>query len=311
VGTVDAVVRVPTPEGWPNTLFGAPPPELIFGRIRVERVLKGDPSLEVVWHEAWRTWACDTTRALEGRRALYLLGSSATDHQSDSARAAVARHLGPELVLRNLGSGDGLLPITVVDEGIECVYYGNVPADLDLRRPGPFQKRPHAGRLGTQSLETISAWIAELARFPDASCVIRMQSAGLSEPVGEAFDARFLADGSYRVSIADGRQQRVRSGRIEAAAWEALLAAVERASAIAAPLAHPSAAQGRRNLTVRLGGADRRWSYAASAQPSSGLPPDSRAQRNALLTAWALVRGAIDCSECADHRAVDERAVAR
>jgi hypothetical protein len=291
--------------------LGVPPPELTFGRIRIERVLKGDPSAEFVWHEAWRTWACDTTGALEGRRALFLLGDGVTGRQADAARAVIADHLGPGRILRNLGHGDGLLRITLAEEGIECVHYRNVPAELDLRRPGPFQHRPNAGRPGTQSLESISTWIAELARFTDAACVIRMQSPELADPVGQAFDARFLADGSYRLSIDEGRHQRVRSGRVEAAVWDELCASLERASAIAAPLADPYPSPGHRNLTVRLGGAQRRWWLPPTVPDSSSLPPETRAPRDALVGAWALVRSAIDCSECADHRAADERALAR
>src|SRR6185295_12084196 len=44
-----------------------------FGRVRVERVLKGDPRTTVVFHEAWSTWTCDTTIAMHGKRALFFL----------------------------------------------------------------------------------------------------------------------------------------------------------------------------------------------------------------------------------------------
>lgn len=312
IGTVDRVERVPCPSEWALGPMGySPPRELPFARIRVERVLKGDSCTEFVWHETWTTWPCDTTQSLVGERALFLLGAAQTDRQSDAARAAVAQSLGPGLVVRNIGSGDGLEPIRLVDDGVECVHYGGAPYALDLPGPAAFPNRPNARRRGTQSLAAIAAWIEDLARFPRARCAIRMRSDALDEPRGQAFEVRFLADGSFRLAIGVDRYQVVRSGRIEAAVWEPLRAAIERASAEAAPLASASAALDRRDLTVRLDGADRRWSLPASVPDASTLPSDTRAAQNALLTTWELAHGALECLECADHGTADRRARAR
>lgn len=311
VGTVDQVVRVPLPDDWAGSRFQPPPRELVFGRIRVERVLSGDPNTEFAWHESWSTWACDTTSTMEGKRALFLLGAGEIARQTENARAAVTDQLGAELVLRNLGSGDGILPVTVVDEGVECVHYGGAPSALDLPLPGAFPSRPNARRAGTQALTTIANWIEELARFPERDCVIRMHSRGITDPRGETFDVRFLADGSYRLAINEGRHQTVRSGQIEASAWDDLRAALERASTAAAPLADASATYDQRNLTVRLGGSDRRWSLPANVPDSADFTPELRGARDALISAWTLVRSAIDCADCADHRAADARALTR
>src|SRR6188768_226223 len=77
IGTVDEVITVQSPEGVAGGAIIELPETLEFARIRVERVIKGDPATKVLFHEAWSTWTCDTTGAHTGERSLFLLSAGA------------------------------------------------------------------------------------------------------------------------------------------------------------------------------------------------------------------------------------------
>jgi hypothetical protein len=127
IGTVERVDTVVPPEGWRGQADGwsmrQAPAELTLGRVLVERVLKGDPATKVAYHEAWRSWTCDTTSAHAGERCLFFLGPGAVSDAAPLARESLAARVGGAPILCNLGSGDGIVPITVPESGEPFVRF--------------------------------------------------------------------------------------------------------------------------------------------------------------------------------------------
>jgi hypothetical protein len=291
IGTVEDIVLVLDPETGERRLPVA--------RVAVERVLKGAADTRTVHHEAWGTWACDTTGARIGQRALFLLGPhTQLSRFTEEERRAVHADLGTELVLRNVGSGDGIRTIDV-SRGEERVACRGAP---DVIAPPSEMQR----------LVDIARYVEELARFsPDAASAHARSGRASSrsrEPSG-SFDLRILPDGSARLARSLGRSERVVTWELEPAERERLarelgLATAGEVRAVGSAPGHDDA----RRLTVRSGAASLsfveprdRWS-----PPIAGTTEERFAAADALR-AWQTIRATIACDGCDDHSEKDRR----
>jgi hypothetical protein len=267
--------------------------------VAVERVLKGAADTRTVHHEAWGTWACDTTRARVGQRALFLLGTQTVISRfTEEERRAVHAELGTELVLRNLGSGDGIRTIDVASDE-ELVSALGAPEAVGAR----------AGHL--LRLADVVRYVEELARFsPDAASVHAHGGASSSSrgPSG-SFDLRILPDGSARLARSLGRAERVVTWELAPAERERLARELALATAgeVRAVGSTPGYGDARR-LTVRSGA-----SSLSFVEPRDGWSPpidgtiEERFAAADALRLWQTVRATIDCDGCDDHSEKDRR----
>ncbi len=262
---------------------------LPFARVAVERVLRGDARTSVVYHEAWGTWMCDTTQAEVGQRALFLLGPGSIARASEALRATVDDALGGVPVLRNVGSGDGILTITSTD-GVEYVRASGAPNTLlsaQLRSKCEFER--------------VLRYCEELLCFSLDSVSVHARSGGTWLAWEKSsFDLRILPDGRARLATQLGPDERVSEFRLDPHIWADLRRDLESATAgqvrsVSTPGLHASV----RRLALRFetGG-------LTLTEPAQGLPAGTEEDRFALqdaLRAWSRVRAIIDCPDCADH----------
>src|SRR5436190_3863972 len=142
IGTVDEVITVPSPEGAAGGGIFELPKSLEFARIRVERVIKGDPATKVLFHEAWPTWMCDTTSAHTGERSLFLLSAGAVSELKPAQRALVESTLAAKLILRNVYSGDGIMPILGRKDGEYVHCFASSPSMAHPDEPYTCRWKP-------------------------------------------------------------------------------------------------------------------------------------------------------------------------
>jgi hypothetical protein len=255
---------------------------LPFARVAVERVLRGDARTSVVYHEAWGTWMCDTTEAEVGQRALFVLEPGSIAGASEVLRATVHDALGGVPVLRNVGSGDGILTITSTD-GVEYVSAFGAPKAL------------WSAQLRKYEFERVLRYCEELLCFSLESVSVHALAWEKS-----SFDLRILPDGRARLATQLGPDERVSAFRLDPHIWTDLRRDLESATAgrmrsVGTPGLHASV----RRLALRFetGG-------LTLTEPAEGLRAGSQEDRLALqdaLRAWSRVRAVIDCPDCADH----------
>jgi len=245
---------------------------LPFARITVERMLKGDPELREVWHEAWGTWACDTTSARVGERGLFLLGDhGGVARTRPEVRARVLRRLGTERILRNVGSGDGLLEYD--------------PRGF-VRMTGDPPGLRVDGRVSPTALE---AYTRELLEFAPDRLALFARFGGPSVLPG-TFDLRVRADGEVRLAAPLGWKEEVRRFRLEPARLERVCEALQlHVRPEPLPLGRPEESRLRR-LVVRLpaGGLE----FHEAVRASGSWPPREPALRLAFEEAeraWRTV----------------------
>jgi hypothetical protein len=291
IGRVDDVIRVALPGiHWPSTRDDSLP----IARIVVERVLKGPQDLKLVYHSVWPTWACDTTRAEVGQRALFLLSPDA--HLGDApqqVRDAISLALGTDDVLRNVGSGDGILPIRVFN-GEELVHYFETPKALRMR---DYDSR----------LTDIVNYIEVLARFAPELVTVYARSESLGEDVDRSrwFDARILADGSCRLAVALGQQERVSMLQLDEAKWRALRSDLDVfVGAGDRLLGDPSYWSPERRLVVRTTEGTLRF-LEPRKDDRRELQGAERLTLQDALGAWTAIADMLACSDCYDHSDAD------
>jgi hypothetical protein len=291
IGRVEEIVPVTDPETGERRLPVA--------RVAVERVLKGAPDTRTVHHEAWSTWTCDTTGARIGQRALFLLGKhTEVSRFMEDERRTVHAELGTELLLRNVGSGDGIWTIDG-SSGEELVSDLGAAEAVGLREG-------HLLRLAD-----VVRYVEELARFSPETTWVHARSGSASwsrEPSG-SFDLRILPDGSARLARSLGRAERVVTWELGPVArkWLERELALSIAGEVRAVGEAPSHGDVRR-LTIRSG-----ESSLSFVEPSAGwCPPvdgtlEERFAAADALRAWQTILVSIDCDGCDDHSEKDRR----
>ncbi len=292
IGHVDEVIRIETPGiDWPTDGFDSALP---IARIVVERVLKGPQDLKVVYHEVWGTWTCDTTTADIGQRALFLLSP---DGKLGSAppevRDAVSLRFGTNSILRNVGSGDGIMPIRVV-EGEELVHCSGAP---EVLRVVGYDSR----------LVDVVNYIEVLARFAPELVSVHARSQSLRDNVGRRqwFDARILAEGSCRLAVALASHEEVRTLQLEEAGWRLLRSNLESCVGFNDRVIGDSAQwRPERKLVVRAAEGTLTLVEPREFNPLSLGDADWLTLRDALV-AWEAITQFLDCRDCYDHSGSD------
>lgn len=298
IGTVERVDTLVPPEGWQEPeasgfRFRQAPAELTLGRVLVERVLKGDPATKVAYHEVWRSWTCDTTSAHVGERCLFFLGPGAVSDATPIAREALAARVGGAPILCNVGSGDGIVPITVPESGAPFVRFHGAPEEYGVEG--------HEKRGGLVRLSKVLEHVEQLARFAPELVVVRATSRRADDRTG--FDYRILADGS--TCFATGSMSPLRTSKLSERDWSALKSALSIAIGPAPiELGEARSYNPYRSLHVALPGV--RLSFTDDDSVIvSGMEDAEFARYRATIDAWKLVHTAMDCADCVDHSARD------
>jgi len=286
-------------------LFATPAERLTFGRIRVERVLKGDPDVQTLFHETWRTWTCDTTFSHAGRRCLFLLGPGLVANMRDEIQAQIASTLGDGPVLRTLGSGDGAVEIrgTSSDEWVEFFGAPNFLRSREEVSSVPASLRPVRSPRAIP-LSAFLTYIEDLCRFDPSRLAIRAESFVAWQPNEQPFDLRILPEGSVRLSFGRGGAEIVRVFDLAPSAWDTLQSELGNLATAAGIESRELQPQPRRALSVHLGERSIQFVEALLRDPNS-IDPALREPARAGIRAWTLVCDAIPCPECADHRELD------
>jgi hypothetical protein len=281
IGRVEEIVVVPTPAtaepDFPNRRN-----ELPIARVAVERVLKGTPEVSVIHHEAWGTWACDTTGAEVGQRAIFLLAPLGQVAQaSEPVRASVHAAIGTDVLLRNVGSGDGILTIPDSTEGsVSCMY-----GPTALRSEEPY----------ASDFAKVVAYIEDLVRFrPEAVIVHQRRGTASYNAIAERFDFRLLSDGQARLATQPGSNELVENFVLRPQAVRALMQDLELdIGNEIRTFGNPTQRGFERKLIVRSGAGELTWAEQGEGFCSvPGTPEEERLLNDAQI-AWAIVSEAL------------------
>ena len=291
IGTVDAVRTIEIPPG----VTGGPSEPAVFGHVKVERVLKGPADLHEFWHEGWAAgFSEDMTVPGLNVRGLLLMGPPSMDRwASAELREHIRSELHTQLVLRNVGGGDGLIAIRNDGAG-EYVERYTLPRALRA----PQETYPK----GATRLSDALAYIETLVRFSGEALAVWAHSGAIGRD-GASFDLRVLRDGSYRLA-SHVEDETVVLGRWEESAW-AKLRAVETQLLAGGSVQLESDKPWMATRTLRIA-----LDKSQLVFSDAGLDPEhldaetARAYKTALLC-WAEIRAAITTPGLADHRARD------
>jgi hypothetical protein len=291
VGTVDAIQTVELPPAGSNPQ----PATAVFGHVKVERMLKGPADLREFWHEGWAAgFSEDMTVPGLNVRGLLLMGPPSMDHwASAELREHIRSELHTQLVLRNVGAGDGLIAIRNDGAG-EYVERYTLPRALRA----PQEAYPK----GATRLADALAYIETLARFSGEALAVWAHSDAIGRD-GASFDLRVLRDGSYRLA-SHVNDETVVLGRWEEPGW-AKLRAVETQLLAGSSVQLESTKPWMATRTLRIA-----LDKSQLVFSNAGLDPEhldaetARAYKTALLC-WAEIRAAITTPGLADHRARD------
>jgi hypothetical protein len=304
IGTVERVETTAVPHDWAETDSDLAPTQAPLGRIAIERVLKGDPSAKVAYHETWSSWVCGSTSAHAGERRVFFLHPGAVSRANSSVRDAATAALGTAPVLRIVGSGDGFALIQE-DKSGPFVSFGHVPDALLSVPTGGFRDSFERAQQSSHiPLGRFAAYVETRSRFDRANLAV---SARVTSPVQEGqlrFDLRILPNGDARLALGNRNESEVRTFSLPR--WDALRAELFLAGASEDASFSRGDRDGvqQRELVIRLDGHTLQFDdYGGlSAAP---VDPARRAAATHRLRAWSLLRGAIECPECVDHRSQD------
>lgn len=291
IGSVQDLVEVAAPPGeWRNSQ-GAQ--RLSFARVAVERVLKGPADTGVIHHEAWGTWPCDTTRAQLGERALLLLShNTQLARAPDSFRDEVMLALGADEVLRNVGSGDGILRIRE-EQGAVLVSSAGMPNSLRANRYDA-------------KLADVLHYVEQLVRFSPERVTVRA-ARGWSMPSSRpssTFDLRILDDGSCRFATSLRSSEEVRTFQLEAREWDLLRSALELPGMRGDQIVGDPKVWKTRQLVMRLSAGTLTFVESREWNPQALSDAERPLFRHAMRS-WAAILGAFDCPEDAGERERD------
>lgn len=294
IGTVDRVSTVAFPDGIrASDISSTPARDLPFGRISVERMLKGDPVTKIVYHEAWTTWACDATVAAQGERAFFFLGPGVISSANDSNRLIAEAGLGSAHIYRNVGSGDGIARIGMSDAG---PWIRGGPAPLSIRLSGGDDRL---------RLEAAADYVQTLVKFAPEACAVLAQQCGL----GQHYDLRVLADGSRRFAIRFLDFERVMLDATPAGAWAVLDGSLPWIVGDRDQTMGVGYKPWTRRLELRSGGNVLRF-FQNERQDPAELNKASKGAYVRALRGWGMMRDTLDCDLCGDERPGDADLIA-
>ena len=275
IGRVEEILVVESPEPVAGRT------QLPIARVAVERWIKGDAGTPFVHHEAWTTWACDSTGAEVGERALlFLCRNGVIGQSSASVQSAVQLHVGTDEIYRNWNSGSGILPI-LEEEGIE--YVGTTRGvDIGV----PLSDAWFLRKLSDQ-VEHIEG----LLRFPRGSVSVLAQRGWDTFPEGGTFDLRILENGEVRLATRLERGEEVRIFTLEPGVWQSLKRELEvlvgdepREAGL------PMERWLVRRLVLRVDGSTLTFGEPTGWSPRKRASPAERFALQDALRAWTLVR---------------------
>jgi hypothetical protein len=201
-------------------------------------------------------------------------------------------------VFKNVGSGDGIIPIhgSDADEQVCCM---GAPAALRV---------PDSEWMSRLSL--VVEYIETVARFDPARLAIRAQCRTTIQLEGDRwtqpFDLRVLPDGSRRLAVGPSTGEILTVDSVPTYEWERLQADLRRIVENE-EWKHPAADEDwlERKLCIRLDTGSLEFAETRDADRSS-FSADVRKIHVRGLRAWALVRGAMECPDCTDQRPQDQ-----
>lgn len=302
LGRVTEIVEVDI-EGSPPGFWPGSNARLPFARVEVERVLVGDPGIREVFHEAWASWTCDSTRATVGERALLVLGPPGIERASEEDQARVAAALGGVPVYRNIGSGDGILGVR--ERGGEAFVSSRC-----------FPRHVRSGESSYEiRLSAALAYVEECLRFAPAKLAVHVRGGILREgrrPDLGRVDVRILPDGEVRVAQVYLSEEVLRFSRLPDRGWRALRADLRSLVGSGERFAgeeRPSW-NGHRLVTLRsAGGTLTLRESLETVRPEPGTP-EAFATTDAL-NAFSRVLAALDLEPLPEHAARDRAWFAR
>lgn len=299
IGTVDRVDTVSLPVNWTGqdehssngTGYGdIAPTEVEFGRIVVERVLMGDPTTQVVYHEAWSSWMCDTTSAHEGQRCLFFLLPGEISRAVPSVGTFLNKRLGAGPILRSVGSGDGIVRILQTDSGVDFVRFDAAPDEYRLQDPADSNR----DRL---QLSKFVEHIETLAKFAPERIAVRATSR--QDGPRSGFDYRILADGSTCFAV--NARSPLRVSKLTEASWSTLQSSLVLAlGAERTEFGEENTYYPFRSLHIALPGTQLSFTDDDNVIVS-GMSDAEFARYRSTIEAWKLVRATMDCADCVDH----------
>jgi len=256
---------------------------------------------KVVFHEAWSTWTCDTTDAHVGERSLFFLGPGVIDRGPDvDAIEKAMSELGGTPILRNVGSGDGIVSITVPETGEPFVRFYGAPEDYRLLDPD-------GTRRGPWQLSKIVEHVETLAKFSPDRIVVRAGSRSAGERNG--FDFRVLPDGSMCFAVSARSPLTVST--LTGSEWNALRGSLTVAlGPERIEIGREETYNPYRNLRIAIPGAQLSFTDDDSVIVSGMTDPEFAHYRSAI-DAWKLVVAAMNCVDCVDHSASDAELLKR
>lgn len=304
IGRVERVVPIELPARLRPTsadLMGREPEPATLARIRVERVLKGDPETRIVFREVWSTGIFDQSTAVSGDRCVFLLVPGKLADATPAEMAAITKETGKELILRAIPGMDGILPIQGASdrEWVTCCT-----APREIQAPPAVPAKPFGECV--VPLPNFVDYVATLVRFDAQTVAIRAQAFGQLAHDDQPFDLRITDGGSVRLATGRSRDEKVRVFDLDAATWSTLRDAL-RALAADGPIVARDPVNGakQRALSVSLDGRTIEFTETRGFVAKQ-LDTSTCALVASSLRAWSLVRGAVDCPACTDHRPLDE-----
>jgi hypothetical protein len=262
--------------------------------VAVERWLKGGEGQGYVHHEVWSTFACDTSSAHVGERAmLFLCRNGEIARSSPSVQSAVQQVVGTDEIYRSWNWGDGILPV-LEEGGVEYVPNRVMASGVDV-----------GSLLENGSLRTLTEqiqYVQELLRFSPGAVSVLAQSGCASYGRNPGtFDLRILPSGEVRLATNLGPGESVRTFELEPYVWRPLDAVLVGGGNRAVG---ETAWQNVRKVVLRIDD-----STLSFTEPRGWAPAgvDERLALHDALRAWTLVRDVAELPDADPHAEKDRR----
>jgi hypothetical protein len=305
---VGSVVRIETldsharPGTDPGLLFDRLPPKVPFAELAVQRVLKGEPSVERVVYLATGTWTCDITTAELGERVLLFLSKEEGSKLIvPELRAEVAAQFPGSTTANILWSGRGRMPVDVRNEGEFATYWeGDVILPEDF--PSVAGPEPEYDFIRSARVSDFAQRIQGLLESQRATWV----RASVTEPRGDslAWDLDIAWDLGVRLVIHEAAGDREALFRLT---LEQTLELQHALRQIGRPV-RESFGSGTPRLGVRtLSILDPEAPLTTSLHllDDRTLDPAGWREVSEVLELWTRLRGYFEEPTCADHRSED------
>jgi len=293
IGRVEYDRSVDLPKGWIDDPPNAAPVTMRFGRIAIERVMKGDPATLVVYHEDWSP--AKATSHNMGQRCLLFLGPGVTSRATPAAREILTRTFGDTPIFSSVGTGQGIVRIFTPPDEVECVEF--------VRAPDAYRVE---GNKYLVRLQPVLDHIETQGRFALDRVAIHATSPTADTAPRTAFDFRVLTGGTVRLETGSAGGELIRVTELGPARWEELRSSIQKLLGLGSlSIGEPYIWQQFRRLRVALPGTE--LDFVDNGNVLELRMDDAALARYRLaVRTWALVREAIDCPECVDHRPADK-----